>query len=58
MLRVAQKHSESSWGQEDVVPDEPLKEAILGLWYDDSVLKPDIKVIFIQTTLVLLMDCS
>ena len=53
MPGVARKHNKSSQGQEDVLPDEPLKEAIMGLWYDDSVPKPNIKVIFIQTTLIL-----
>ena len=44
---VAHKHNESSRGQEDVAPDNPLKEAIVGLWYDASVPKPNIKVVFI-----------
>ena len=58
MLGVAHKCNKSSWGQEDIVPDEPLKEAVMGLWYNDLVPKPNIKVIFIQTTLILLTDCS
>ena len=40
------------------MPDEPLKEAVVGLWYDDSVPKPNIKVIFVQMTLILLTDRS
>ena len=39
------------------MPDDHLKEAVVGLWYNASVPKPNIKVIFIQTTLVLLADC-
>ena len=55
MLRVAYKHNKSSWGQGDIVSDKPLKETVMGLWYNDSVPKPNIKVIIIQTTLILLM---
>ena len=55
---VARKRSTSSWDQEDVVPDNPLKGAVVGLWYNGSVPKPNIKVVFVQTTLILLMDCS
>ena len=55
---VAREHDESSQGQEDIVPDDPLKEAIVGLWYNASVPKPNVKVIFVQTTLILLTDCS
>ena len=40
------------------MPDKPLKEAIVGLWYNDSVPKPNIKVLFIQMTLILLTDRS
>ena len=58
MLGVACEHNKSSQGQEDILPDESLKEAIMGIWYDDSVPKPNIKVVFIQTTLILLTDCS
>ena len=58
MLGVAHECNESSWGQEDGMPDEPPKEAIVGLWYNDLVPKPNIKVVFAQMTLVLLMDCS
>ena len=55
---VAHECSASSRDQEDVVPDNPLKEAVMGLWYDASVPKPNVKVVFIQTTLILLTDCS
>ena len=55
---VARKRSASSLDQEDVMPDDPLKEAIMGLWYDASVPKPNVKVVFVQTTLILLTDCS
>ena len=55
---VARKHNESSWGQEDFAPDNPLKEAVVGLWYDSSVPKPNIKVIFVQMTLILFTDRS
>ena len=55
---VACKRSASSRDQEDVTPDNPLKEAVVGLWYDASVPKPNVKVIFVQTTLILLTDCS
>ena len=48
------------------MPDDPLKEAIVGLRYYASVPKPNIKVLFVQmtlflfvqTTLILFMDCS
>ena len=40
------------------MPDDPLKEAIVGLQYDALVPKPYIKVILIQTTLVLLTNHS
>ena len=56
MLRVSHKHSKYSRGQEDITPDEPLKEAVVGLWYDDLVPKPNIKVVFVQMTLILLTD--
>ena len=36
----------------------PLKEAIVGLWYNAFVPKPNVKVVFIQTTLILFADCS
>ena len=39
------------------MPDKPLKEAVMGLWYNDSVPKPNIKVVLNQMTLILLMDC-
>ena len=55
---VAHECNKSSWCQEDVTPDEPLKEAVVGLWYDDLVPKPNIKVVFVQMTLILLTDCS
>ena len=55
---VARERSESSWDQEDVAPDNPLEEAIVGLWYDAPVPKPIIKVVFVQTTLILFVDCS
>ena len=55
---VAREHNESSWGQEDIVPDNPLKEAIVGLWYDASVPKPNIKVVLVQTTLIFFVDRS
>ena len=55
---VAHERSESSRGQEDVTPDDPLKEAVMGLWYNASVPKPNIKVVFVQTTLILIADCS
>ena len=55
---VARERDEYSRGQEDIVPDDPLKEAVVGLWYNASVPKPNVKVIFVQTTLILLMDCS
>ena len=38
------------------MPDKPLKGAVVDLWYNDWVPKPNIKVVFIQTTLILLMD--
>ena len=40
------------------MPDNPLKEAIMSLWYDASVPKPNIKVIFIQMTLIFFVDHS
>ena len=55
---VACEHNESSRGQEDVAPDDSLKEAIVGLWYDASVPKPNIKVIFIQTTLIFFVQTT
>ena len=55
---VAHKHNESSQGQEDVVLDDPLKEATVGLWYDASVPKPNIKVVFVQMTLIFFADHS
>ena len=55
---VAHERSTSSQDQEDVAPDNPLKEAVMGLWYDALVPKPNVKVVFIQTTLILLTDCS
>ena len=55
---VAREHSTSSRDQEDVMPDDPLQEAVMGLWYDTSVPKPNVKVVFVQTTLVLLVDRS
>ena len=55
---VAHEHNESSWSQEDVAPDKPLEEAVVGLWYDASVPKPNIKVVFVQMTLILLVDLS
>ena len=55
---VARERSVSSWDQEDVMPDNPLKEAVVGLWYDALVPKPNVKVIFVQMSLILLMDCS
>ena len=55
---VACEHSTSSQDQEDVMPDNPLKEAVVGLWYNASVPKPNVKVVFVQTTLILLTDCS
>ena len=55
---VAREHDESSRGQEDIAPDYPLKEAVMGLWYNASVPKPNVKVVFIQTALILLTDCS
>ena len=55
---VAHKCDESSQIQEDVAPDDPLKEAVMGLWYDATVPKPNIKVVFVQTTLILFTDCS
>ena len=55
---VACEHSTSSQDQEDVVPDDPLKEAVVGLWYDASVPKLNVKVVFVQMTLILLTDCS
>ena len=55
---VAHERSASSRDQEDVVPDNPLKEAVVGLWYDASVPKPNVKVVYIQMTLILLTDCS
>ena len=54
---VARKRSASSPDQEDVAPDNPLKEAVVGLWYDALVPKPNIKVVFVQSTLILLTDC-
>ena len=54
---VARKHSASSRDQEDVAPDNPLKEAVVGLWYNALVPKPNVKVVFVQTTLILLTDC-
>ena len=54
---VARERSASSQDQEDVTPDNPLKEAVVGLWYDALVPKPNVKVIFVQTTLILLTDC-
>ena len=53
---VAHKRNKSSQGQEDVMPDDPLKEAVVGLWYDASVPKPNIKVVFIQMTLIFFAD--
>ena len=38
------------------MPDDPLKEAIMGLWNYDAVPKPNVKVIHIQMTLPILMD--
>ena len=55
---VARECDESSRGQEDIAPDDPLKEAVVGLWYNASVPKPNVKVVFVQTTLILLTDCS
>ena len=55
---VAHKRDKSSRGQEVIAPDDPLKEAVVGLWYNASVPKPNVKVIFVQTTLILLTDCS
>ena len=55
---VACERDESSRGQEDITPDDPLKEAVVGLWYNASVPKPNVKVVFIQTTLILFTDCS
>ena len=40
------------------MPDNPLKEAIVGLWNYDMVPKPNIKVIHIQMTLPILTDGS
>ena len=40
------------------MPDNPLKEAVVGLWYDASVPKPNIKVIFVQMTLIFFMGHS
>ena len=53
---VACEHNKSSQGQEDFAPDDPLKEAIVGLWYDASVHKPNIKVVFVQMTLIFFTD--
>ena len=47
MLDIASEHCKPSWGQEDVVPHEPLEEAIMCLWYNDTVPKSDIKVIYV-----------
>ena len=55
---VAHERDESSQGQEDIAPDDPLKEAVVGLWYNASVPKPNVKVVFFQTTLILFTDCS
>ena len=55
---MAHKHNESSWSQEDITPDKHLKEAVVGLWNDAPVPKPNIKVVFVQTTLILLVDRS
>ena len=55
---VARERDESSRGQEDVAPDNPLKEAVVGLWYNASVPKPNVKVVFVQTTLIFFTDCS
>ena len=55
---VAHKCNKSSWGQEDVAPDDPLKEAIRGLWYNGTVPKPNIKVVFVQMTLIFFTDRS
>jgi len=56
LLGIAGECCESSQGQEDIVPHEPLKEAVVGLWYDDAIPKPNIKVIHIQMTLAILTD--
>ena len=58
MLNVANKCCEPSQGQEDVMPDDPLKEAIVGLQNYDTVPKPNIKVIQVQMTLPILTDGS
>ena len=55
---VAREHNESSRGQEDIMPDNPLKEAVMGLWYNASVPKPNIKVVFVQMTLIFFTDRS
>ena len=55
---VARERNESSQGQEDVTPDDPLEEAIVGLWYNASVPKPNVKVVFVQMTLIFFTDCS
>ena len=58
MLVVACKHNKPSQGQEDFTPDDPLNEAIMGLWYNASVPKPNINVVFVQMTLILFTDRS
>ena len=40
------------------MPDNPLKEAIMGLWNYDTVPKPNVKVIQVQMTLPILTDGS
>ena len=55
---VAHERNKSSQGQEDITPDDPLKEAVVGLQYNASVPKPNIKVIFVQTTLIFFADRS
>ena len=40
------------------MPDNPLKEAVMGLRYDASVPKPNIKVVLVQMTLIFFTDCS
>ena len=56
MFDIANECHEPSWGQEDITPDDPLKEAIMGLWNYDMVPKPNVKVIQVQMTLPTLMD--
>ena len=57
-LNITTECHEPSQGQEDVAPDDPLKEAVVSLWNYDVVPKPNIKDIQIQMTLPILTDGS